>query len=72
MGIYVPGTVILGGVVWPGAGTAHSQDIPPDFYPPYVNMGPPMPIPPLPLPLHTHHVSWPFCSISVSPPLLPI
>ena len=51
MGIYLPGTENLGCIVWPGAGIAHSQGIPPDFYPPHMNVGPPGPVqlPPPPL-----------------------
>ena len=49
MGIYVPGPGTLYCVVWPGAGIAHSQGIPPDFYLPHMNVGSPVPAPP---PLH--------------------
>ena len=48
MGINLPSARTLGCVVWPGI--THSQGVPPDFHPPHVNVGPPMPIP---LPLHT-------------------
>ena len=30
-------------MVWSGAGISCSQDIPPDFYPSYINVGPPVP-----------------------------
>ena len=59
MGIYLPGTETLGCVVWPGAGIACSQGVPPNFYPPYMNVGLLMPIPPLP----------PFCITLLSPHL---
>ena len=42
---------ILDYVVWPGAGMAHSQGISPNFYPPHMNIGYPMPVLPLPPPL---------------------
>ena len=45
MRIYLPGPGTLGCVVWPGAGSAHSQDIPLDFYTPHMNVEPPIPLP---------------------------
>ena len=53
MGIYLPGAGTLGSVVQPGAGIAHSQGIPLNFYPPYVNVGSSVP-PPLPLSAPPH------------------
>ena len=64
MGVYLPGAGTLGCVVWAGAGIACCQGIPPDFYPPYVNVRP--------------FVLWAtlrLCAslpVSVTPPLLPI
>ena len=67
IGVYLPGARILGCVVWPGAGLNHSQGIPPSFYPPHVNVGIPIPLPPtlhtIPCPL------YPGCMI---PPVLPV
>ena len=40
MVIYLPGNGTLDGVGWPGA---EIQGIPSDFYPPDVNVGPPVP-----------------------------
>ena len=42
MGVYLPCAGTLHCAVWPGAGIACSQDIPPDFYPPHVNVGLPV------------------------------
>ena len=47
MGIYFPGAGTLGCAVWPGAGIAHSQDIPPNLYPPHRYVGPPVPPSPI-------------------------
>ena len=63
-GTYLPGIGTLGWVVWSGTGTACSHGIPPYFYPPHVNVGPPVP-PPLctspcfskPLYLHPSYLS---------------
>ena len=56
MWIYIPGAGALGCAVWPGAGITPSQGIPPDFYPPHVNVGLSLPIP-LPPPLWGTHTS---------------
>ena len=55
MGIYLPCAGTLDSVVWNGVEIPHSQGIPPDFYPPPVNVGPPILPPPLcaTLGLHT-------------------
>ena len=47
--IYLHDTGTLGCVVWPEAGIALSKGIPPDFYPPHMNVGLPVPLllPPL-------------------------
>ena len=45
MGTYLCDTGSLGWVVWSGAGIAHSQGIPHDFYPPRMNVGQPIPLP---------------------------
>ena len=66
MGVYLPGAGTLGCAVCPGAGIAHSQGVPPDFYLPHVNVG--LPLPPLPLLLCPPHLF----PNSVSPPLLPV
>ena len=50
-----------------GAGIAHSQGIPPNFYPPHMNVGPLV----LPPPLVPHCISLPLCPF-LSPPLLPV
>ena len=68
MGIYLPGAGTLGYVVWPGAGIAGSQDIPPGFYPPYANVAPSH-IPPPPA-LYGHFVFAPLHLATL--PLLPI
>ena len=49
MGTYLPGTGTVGWVVWCGAGIPCSPGIPPDFYPPHVNVGPSIPPPLHPL-----------------------
>ena len=49
MRTYLPRIGPLGWVVCPGAGITHSQGIPPNFYPPHMNVGPPI--------LHPHHLS---------------
>ena len=54
MGIYLPGTGTLGYADWSGAGFAGSQGILPNFYPPHVNVGPPI-LPPLHAIAHLHH-----------------
>ena len=51
MVIYLPSPGTLGCVIWSVAGIAHSQGIPPNFYPPHMNVGLSMSILPLPLPL---------------------
>ena len=38
MGIYLPGAGTLGCAVWPGAGIAVSQGMPPNFYSPHMNV----------------------------------
>ena len=53
MGTYLPRAGTLGCAVQPGAGIAHSQGIPLNFYPPYVNVGSSVP-PPLPLSAPPH------------------
>ena len=55
--------------VWPGAGIAHSPGSPPNFYPLHVNVGLPIPLPPL---LHATLSLRASPSISTSPPLLHI
>ena len=59
MGVDLPcaGTVVC--IVWPGAGMARSQGLPPDFYLPHVNVRLSMPPPPL----------YP---VSATPPILPV
>ena len=39
IGTYLSSARTLGWAVWSGAGIALSQGIPPDFYPPYMNVG---------------------------------
>ena len=39
MRLCLPSTGTLGCVVWPGAGITCSQGVPPDFYPPHMNVG---------------------------------
>ena len=53
MGTFLSGTGILGWVLWCGVGIPCTQDIPPGFYPPHVDVG---------LPIQRLHAS-------VSPPL---
>ena len=67
MGIYLPGTGTLGCVVWPGSGILHSWGIPPDFYPPHVNVGQT-----IPLPLHAPLSLCTSAPIPTSLPLLPV
>ena len=61
--IYLSDTVTLYCAVWPGAGIAHSQGTPPNFYPPHMYVRPRvLPLPPLctSLPISTHlHISAP-------------
>ena len=52
MGTFLPGTGTLGWVVWTGAGLPPSQGIPPDFYPPHVE---------LPIPIYAPLASPPLC-----------
>ena len=66
VGDYLPGAGTLGCVVWPGAGIAGSQGIPPDFYLPRVNVGLSIPLL-LQLPLHA---TLPLRPVSVTQPLL--
>ena len=56
----------LGYLFWSGAGIAHSQDLPPDFYPPCMNVGLPMPI------LLLLATLWVTLCLFASPLLLPI
>ena len=42
MEIYLPSAGTLGCMVWPGAGVAPSQGIPPNFYLPHANAGQPV------------------------------
>ena len=49
---YITSTGILGFRVWPGAGIIYSQGIPPDFYLPFMNVGPSIPL----------AAAWPPCS----------
>ena len=69
MRLYFPSTGTLGCVVWPGYGVAFSPSVPPGFYLPHVNMGPPVP-------LATAAAAWPSlppCHHTVSSlPRLPI
>ena len=60
MGIYISGAGTLGCAVWPKAGIACSQGIPPNFYPLHVHVEPPV-LPPLP-----HHTKLHLCT---SPPV---
>ena len=69
MRLYFLGTGTLGCAVYPGAGIAHSPDVPSNFYLPHVNVGLSVPLAAataasFPLPHHCHSVS--------SPPWLPI
>ena len=66
MRLYLPSTGSLGWAVWPGAGITYSQGIPPDFCPPHVNVGPPLP-PPLLLPLPLHATLHSLCPSSTFP-----
>ena len=50
--------------VWPGAGIALSQGIPPDFYPPHMNEAPSIPL--LPQPLHATLCLWPSSPLHIS------
>ena len=43
MGTYLPGAGTLGWVVWSGARVHRSGGIPPNFYPPHVDVGLPVP-----------------------------
>ena len=43
MGTYLPGTGTPDWVVWCGTGIPCSRGVPPDFYPPHVDVGPPVP-----------------------------
>ena len=63
------GTGSLGCAVWPGAGIACSQGIPPDFYLPHMNVG--LPVPQLPLPLCSTPHLLASVPISTTLPLLP-
>ena len=65
MAVYLPIAGNLGCVVWPGAGMAHSQGIPPNFYQPHVNVGPS-------ILLSLHVTLCPLHPGSMTPPLLPI
>ena len=42
MRLYSSTTRTLGCAIWPGAGIASSSVVPPGFYPPHVNVGPPV------------------------------
>ena len=64
MSLYFPGAGTLGCAVWPGAGISCSQGVPPDFYPPHVNVGLPFCWSPWLL-THCHHPAS-------SPPRLPV
>ena len=64
-GIYPPGTGTLGCVVWPGAGICLSEGIHPNLYPPHVNVGLLILLPPRFL---SHRVSM---SLHLSPCLHP-
>ena len=72
MGIYLPGTGTLGCVVWPGAGITHPQDIPPNFYLPHMNVGPPVPVLLLPPSLCATLYLLTSLSAPASPSFLPI
>ena len=73
MEIYLPSTGTLGWVVWSGAGITPSQGIPPNFYPPHINVGLPMPIPlPLPPPPCATLCLCGSLPVSVTPLLLPV
>ena len=63
-----PSTGTLGSVVWLGAGITPSPGVPPSFYPPPVNVGPPIP----PYAATATASPSPFHPWSPSPPLLPI
>ena len=60
----------LGWAVWPGAGILPSEDTLLSFYPPQVNVRPP--VPPTPLSPHCHHTasSVPWLLISAPPACL--
>ena len=45
IGIYLPGAWSLGWMIWSGAGITCSRGMPPNFYPPHVNVGLPVPLP---------------------------
>ena len=68
--MYLPGTGTLGSVVRPVAVTTHSQGIPPDFYPPHVNVGPPIPPAATTSSPPPHHVLSAPIPISAPPTLL--
>ena len=69
-----PSAGTLGCVVWPEARIARSPGIPPDFYPPHINVGPPIPqLPPLPHCLHLATTTpHPLRPGSLSSSLLPV
>ena len=63
-----PGAGTLGYVVCPGAGIAHSQGVPPNFFPPHVNVKSPVAIPPPPLHTTLHPLtSLPFLCVFAPP-----
>ena len=70
MGICLPSAWPLGCVVWPGSGMALSQGVPPNFYPPHVNVGPSVLLPPSPLCTTSGLLTS--LPISASPLLLPV
>ena len=66
MRLLFPGAGTLGYAVWPGVGIACAQSIPPDSYPPRVNVGQFILLPPL------HATPYPLCPDSLALPLLPV
>ena len=70
IGISLPGAGTLGCTVWPGAGITCSQGIPPEFYPPHMNVGLSILLRPSPLHAVLHLGASP--PISATLPLLPI
>ena len=70
MGIYFSHAGTLGCAICPRAAMALFQGIPPNFYPPYVNVG--SSVLPLPLPLHVTAFLHTSPLVSATPPLLPV
>ena len=66
MRLYLPGTGTLGCEVWPGAEMTRSLGVPPGFYLPHMNVGPPI------LGHRHHHTvsSLPWLPVSAPPTVL--